>query len=197
MSKASILAAVRANKPGPRPHPGTLRPERPASGAAAFAAAAALSKSKTVLHDDGAPLGELVTQLHPTAERLYVHPEVLARFPDLESLLGRQVIEAVSTPQVLADIHLAILPARCGVCENGACWLDDDCVPHRALPFSTEHLLLVVERASLVPTMHDAYARFRTSGFGVFIAGPSKTADIEQSLVIGAQGPRSLTVVLV
>ena len=197
MSRDSILAKVRASKPGPRPHPGVLTAEDQPTGPAAFAAAAALSKTKTVLHEADAPLGELISQLHAGVERLYVHPEVLTRFPDLESLPGRQVIEAVSTPQALADIHLAVLPARCGVCENGACWLDDDCVPHRALPFSTEHLVLVVERATLLPTMHEAYARFRTTGFGVFIAGPSKTADIEQSLVIGAQGPRSLTAVLV
>lgn len=197
MSKASILAAVRANKPAPRPRPHAFDPGDQPADVAAFAAAAALSKSKTVLHESDAPLGELVRQLHPGIERLYVHPEVAARFPDVESLAGHQVIEAVSTPEVLADIHLAILPARCGVAENGACWLDDDCVPHRALPFSTEHLMLVVERGSLLPTMHEAYATFRTRGFGVFIAGPSKTADIEQSLVVGAQGPRSLTVVMV
>ena len=34
-------------------------------------------------------------------------------------------------------------------------------------------------------------------GYGVFISGPSKTADIEQSLVIGAQAALSLNIFLI
>jgi L-lactate dehydrogenase complex protein LldG len=47
--------------------------------------------------------------------------------------------------------------------------------------------------------MHQAYERLqgREYNFGVFIAGPSKTADIEQSLVLGAHGARTMTVFLV
>ncbi len=104
----------------------------------------------------------------------------------------------ISDPLQLAGVDLAVLHARLGVAENGAMWLSETEMVYRALPFITQHLILVLDRAALVPTMHVAYRRIdiRQTGFGVFVAGPSKTADIEQSLVIGAHGPRSLTVVL-
>jgi L-lactate dehydrogenase complex protein LldG len=70
--------------------------------------------------------------------------------------------------------------------------------PHRAVAFLTQHLALVVPAAALVHDLHEAYARIRipTPGFGMWLSGPSKTADIEQALVIGAHGPRSCTVLL-
>ena len=83
--------------------------------------------------------------------------------------------------------------------ENGAVWVSDEELPQRILPYITQDLVLVIPRGSLVDNMHDAYTeigRF-TEGFGAFIAGPSKTADIEQALVIGAQGPMSMRVLLV
>ena len=69
----------------------------------------------------------------------------------------------------------------------------------RALPFIAQNLALVIHKKDVVATMHAAYERIGDAdyGFGTFIAGPSKTADIEQSLVLGAHGPRSMTVFLV
>jgi L-lactate dehydrogenase complex protein LldG len=98
-----------------------------------------------------------------------------------------------------SKLDLAILKGQFGVAENGAIWLDDSELRLRAIPFITEHLVIVISRDSLVATMHQAYDRIgdQHSGFGLFIAGPSKTADIEQSLVIGAHGAKSLMVVLI
>ena len=75
-------------------------------------------------------------------------------------------------------------------------WVTDRAVRHRALFFIVQHLALVIPSASIVHHMHQAYERLEVGSgeFGAFIAGPSKTADIEQSLVIGGHGPRSLTV---
>lgn len=102
-------------------------------------------------------------------------------------------------PHELEDLDLAILDGQFGVAENGAIWLEDHNLGLRALPFITEHLVIVLDRKNLVETMHQGYSLIgnATSGFGLFIAGPSKTADIEQSLVVGAHGAKSLRVVLI
>jgi L-lactate dehydrogenase complex protein LldG len=96
----------------------------------------------------------------------------------------------------LERVDLAIVPGQLGVAENGAVWVTEKEIQVRALPFIAQHLALVVSASTILPTMHDAYARIGgpDTGFGVFIAGPSKTADIEQSLVLGAHGAKSLTI---
>lgn len=98
----------------------------------------------------------------------------------------------------LERVDVAVLRGEFAVAENAAVWVPEPNMLHRALPFIAQYLVLVVNKAALVPNMHVAYQRIdRTSlSYGTFIAGPSKTADIEQSLVIGAHGARSLTVVL-
>ncbi|HVU58981.1 MAG TPA: LUD domain-containing protein [Puia sp.] len=110
-----------------------------------------------------------------------------------------EVKERYDDPHTLENVDLAILEAHFGVAENGACWITEDRMIERALPFITQNLALVIHRKDVVPHMHAAYERIaqRTYGFGTFIAGPSKTADIEQSLVLGAHGPCSMTVFLI
>jgi L-lactate dehydrogenase complex protein LldG len=102
----------------------------------------------------------------------------------------------VNDPHNLADVGFAVMPGRFGVAENGAVWVTDEGVKHRVIYFIAQHLALVISAADILDNMHQAYERlaFDKAGFGAFISGPSKTADIEQSLVIGAHGPRSLTV---
>jgi L-lactate dehydrogenase complex protein LldG len=106
---------------------------------------------------------------------------------------------SVTDPHQLETIDFAVMAGQFGVAENAAIWVSDRDVTWRALFFITQHLALVIDASEIVDNMHQAYDRlqFGRSEFGTFIAGPSKTADIEQSLVIGAHGPRSLTVLCV
>jgi L-lactate dehydrogenase complex protein LldG len=119
-------------------------------------------------------------------------------------------LDAIDDPHELADVDFAVLPGKLAVAENAAVWVTDECVRHRAIYFIAQHVALFVPAERVVSNMHEAYRElagspggngapglFRKPGFGTFISGPSKTADIEQSLVIGAHGARSLTVFLI
>jgi L-lactate dehydrogenase complex protein LldG len=99
----------------------------------------------------------------------------------------------------LEKLEKVFIKGSVGVAENGSVWIYESQMRNRLLPFICQHLILVIEKKDIVPTMHHAYNRIDVAreGFGVFIAGPSKTADIEQSLVIGAHGARSTTVYVV
>jgi L-lactate dehydrogenase complex protein LldG len=135
-------------------------------------------------------------ELAQKAEELYA--SVVNRATTLPSLAGWSDFSLnIADPHELEMIEIAIVEAEFGVAENGAVWISDKYLPHRALPFITQNLAFVIPRKALVNNMHDAYERLSdTTGWGCFIAGPSKTADIEQSLVIGAHGARSMVIFL-
>lgn len=112
---------------------------------------------------------------------------------------GNGALDDLDDPHAMEGIGLAILRGAFAVAENGAVWLPTEGLRHRGVFVVAEHLALVVSAADVVNDMHEAYRRvsFPGAGFGTFIAGPSKTADIEQALVVGAHGARSCTVFLV
>ncbi|GAO42491.1 LutC/YkgG family protein [Flavihumibacter petaseus] len=101
-------------------------------------------------------------------------------------------------PVELEQLDTYLTEGLCAVAENGAVWINTNAIEGRILPFICARLLVRISATSIVATMHEAYARVTIpgGGFGVFIAGPSKTADIEQSLVIGAHGPLQHTVIV-
>ena len=106
---------------------------------------------------------------------------------------------ATDDPHTLRDVDLAIIQGEFAVAENGAVWVKEKNARHRALYFITQKLMMIVPKGEIVDTMHEAYERvsFDEGNFGLFISGPSKTADIEQSLVIGAHGATEACVVFV
>ncbi len=105
-------------------------------------------------------------------------------------------LASIDDPHDLENVDFAVLSGHFAVAENGAIWVTDDTVKHRVLYFLPQRLAMVIPASEIVNNMHEAYGRIQIGDnvFGAFISGPSKTADIEQSLVIGAHGARALTV---
>jgi L-lactate dehydrogenase complex protein LldG len=109
-------------------------------------------------------------------------------------------LSTVKDPHELDALDFSIIPGELAVAENGAVWIPGSTLgPHRAVFVVCQHLAIVVPAGRIASNMQEAYARIAIErpGYGLFISGPSKTADIEQALVIGAHGARSCTVFVV
>ena len=105
----------------------------------------------------------------------------------------------IDDPHMLSTLDWTIARGEFMVAENGAIWIDGKTLPHRVLLFIAQYLAIVVSADQIVSNMHQAYDRIEgfDNPFGIFVSGPSKTADIEQSLVLGAHGCRKLQVFVV
>ncbi len=194
-SREEILSSLRAAAAPAQPLPG----DRPTAATRYADLASRLAEAiqlvgGSVVRVPSPP--ELAREVAGMAERLGA-TRIVSEVP--EAGPGTVRLADVADPHDLEGVQLAVLPGAFAVAETGAVWLPTAALRHRGIFVIAEHLALVVRADAIVNDMHEAYARLRFDGpgFGVFIDGPSKTADIEQALVIGAHGPRSCTVFVV
>ena len=105
--------------------------------------------------------------------------------------------DTVADAQALNGTDVGVVSGQIGVAENGCVWIPQS-MKQKAVCFICEYLVIVLPKSGIVNNMHEAYARIEmpATGLGLFISGPSKTADIEQALVMGAQAARGVTVVI-
>lgn len=137
---------------------------------------------------EGEDINALIRSLYPDAGKS------ASNVPGIDAVINP---DDVRTSQELNGISLGIVQGVFGVAENGCVWVVQN-VKERSLYFISEYLVLLIDKDQLVDNMHEAYKKvqFNDYGFGCFISGPSKTADIEQALVVGAHGAKGVTVIL-
>ena len=141
--------------------------------------------------EDISAVGHLIRSQYDVTKRIIT---TLPELADTAELLSME-----ADPHSYEDIELAIISAHFAVAENGAVWLTEDLMGQRIIPYICQQLAVIVKAESIVPTLHEAYDIIGSGdyGFGGFIGGPSKTADIEQALVLGAHGPLGMTVFII
>jgi L-lactate dehydrogenase complex protein LldG len=193
MSRASILKSIKENKPAL-----IALPEIDLTNFSETVDLLETFKNNVVLVGGNVLELDQIKGLDIELKKRYPNAQRIVSLIE-ESALGNVFLDEHTEPHNLENVDLSIIKGEFGVAENGAIWVSDKHFRIRILPFITNDLVIVLPKKELCLHMHDAYKIIanRKRSFGLFLSGPSKTADIEQCLVIGAQGAMSLTVVLV
>lgn len=192
-SREAILASVRSNLPKldrPLPMVPKFADDPPANLAEAFGKTLTRMGGRLVTPD---PAGDIRTCISGLLEHSSL---ICSAAPEIG---GELDLAAITDPRALADVDHAVVRASCGVAETGSVLLTDQDLKVNALAYLAQHLIVLLDPADIVVNIHSAYARpeFRERRYAVFHSGPSATADIEGVLILGAQGVRSLSVLLV
>ena len=192
-SRDVILASIRSNLPKlnrPLPALPEFDDVPPADLTAAFGIALARMGGRLIAPDPSSNAATAIRALLQSSRLVCsAAPEVRGEFD----------LATAGDPRVLADVDHAVARASCGVAETGSVLLTDQDLKVNALAYLAQHLIVLLDPADIVVNIHSAYARpeFRERRYAVFHSGPSATADIEGVLILGAQGVRSLSVLLV
>jgi L-lactate dehydrogenase complex protein LldG len=111
---------------------------------------------------------------------------------------GNRDLSQVQQPRDLADVDVAVVRAILGVSETGSVLFTEAQLRVNTLAYLAQHLVVLLSASAIVKGVQDAYVHpaFSTARYAVFHTGPSATGDIEGVLIHGAQGVRSLTVIL-
>ena len=150
--------------------------------------------------EKGRDVNELIRELYPDAK------EIASNLPEIT--IATRNPDEVGRARDLNGTDVGVVRGCFGVAENACVWIPQQ-MKEKAVCFISENLVILLDKSQIVNNMHEAYRRlterdpksgldmFDQYGYGTFISGPSKTADIAQVLVMGAQAARSATVLLI
>ena len=139
--------------------------------------------------DKGRDVNDLIRELYPDAK------EIASNLPEIT--IATRNPDEVGRARDLNGTDVGVVRGSFGVAENACVWIPQQ-MKEKAVCFISENLIILLPKSQIVNNMHEAYRRieFNDYGYGTFISGPSKTADIAQVLVMGAQAARSATILL-
>jgi L-lactate dehydrogenase complex protein LldG len=188
-SREVILAAIRSNLPQQQvEHPRIpifQRPDRPLK-----------AEFEQLLQQAGGASHDVGGLAEAEAKLVTLHPGANVICSAVPEIAGTRRAETVRDPHELADVDVGVIRAQFGVAETGAIWLTQEDLVVNALAVLSQHLIVLLDPQQIVSDMHQAYRRVRLdeTAFGCFMMGPSATADVEATLIHGAQGARSLNI---
>ena len=140
---------------------------------------------------EGQDINQLIKDLYPDAK------EFASNLPEIT--IATRNPDEVGRARDLNGTDVGIIRGKFGVAENACVWIPQT-MKEKAICFISENLVILLPKSQIVNNMHEAYKRIEFDktydGYGTFISGPSKTADIAQVLVMGAQAARSATILL-
>lgn len=134
---------------------------------------------------------------------------VRAPDPTLDAVpWGRQQLLELRTGKAEATDAAGISAAEAGIAETGTLMLASGETSPTTINFLPDNHIVVLHKEQVVGGLEDAWALLRKNGAGKgggfrmprtvnFVTGPSRSADIEQTLQLGAHGPRRLHIILV
>jgi L-lactate dehydrogenase complex protein LldG len=141
--------------------------------------------------DPGRDVNVLIRELFPDAK------EIASNLPEIT--IATRNPDTVGRARDLNGTDVGVIRGQFGVAENACVWIPQT-MKEKAICFISENLVILLPKSQIVNNMHEAYKRIEFDktydGYGTFISGPSKTADIAQVLVMGAQAARSATILL-
>lgn len=200
MKKEDLLAKLRANthKQYDMPDMSTIKGITYDDVVEQFASMTKTVGGNVIMAEHGESISDVVRRAYSDANVVACNMPELTLSQDDNA--GYRIInpDTVAEANELNGTDVGIVRGTIGVAENGCVWIPQT-MKEKAMLFISEYLVILLRKADIVNNMHEAYERISMDeryNFGTFISGPSKTADIEQALVMGAQAARGVTVVI-
>ena len=191
MNKEDLLAKIRANIHTTYDMPSfdDIKGVQYADPLKQFVEMSKTVGGKVVELEKGQDINEVIKNCYPDAK------VIASNLPEVT--IANRNPDTVAEANDLNGTDVGVVRGVFGVAENGCIWIPQT-MKQKAVCFISEYLVILLDRKQIVNNMHEAYQRieFNSYGYGCFISGPSKTADIAQALVMGAQAARGVTVVL-